>query len=300
MEPISLEQIHPYVRYVNNYKPDYSYTQPHRVIYDFEFMYVVDGAVDIYYDGAWFPLKKADIFYFRPNVENYMIVDATRHFHTHCIHFDWLPPAEGDNFAAEDFYVHSISSPDYDRRVEALKARPLYEPADFTMPTHIHTSGQQNYLKLFSQCYYNYIKHGTAASLMLQSAFYEIIALLATEYSTQKQVPEVHPQIIRAMDYVRNHYTETITAPQLACKYGLSPKYFGFLFKKATGKALGDYVLELRIYAAKEMLLGSSLTIEEIAEKVGFCNSFYFSNCFKRMEKISPSGYRSLMRSTTD
>lgn len=300
MQHTDLNHIRPYIRYVNNYKPDYSFTEQPRIIYDFELMYVVDGSVSIYYNGKLYQLKKNDIFYFRPNVENYMIVDAKAHFRTHCIHFDWIRPASADDFSAEEFYMHSSLSPNHNERIEELKVRTQYEPLDFCIPTHIQTSPQEDFFSLFSRCYYNFLNQTTASGLLLQASFYEIIALLAANHSLAAKAQIMHPQIIQAVDYLKSNYAKNITAPLLAEKYGLSPKYFGSLFKKTTGRSISEYILHLRIYAAKEMLLGSELTIEEIAAKTGFDNTFYFSNCFKRLEHIPPSKYRSLMRSLSD
>ena len=49
-----------------------------------------------------------------------------------------------------------------------------------------------------------------------------------------------------------SHYTEDISVVQLAGKCNLSPKYFGALFKASAGKSVGEYILDLRMYDAKE------------------------------------------------
>ena len=126
----------------------------------------------------------------------------------------------------------------------------------------------------------------------------EIIAELASIASTENSGGIIHPKIMYAIEYIKANYNEKMTSPKLAERFGLSPKYFGALFKSAAGVSVSDFILNLRIGAAKEMLMGTNMSVEEIAEKTGFSNSFYFSKCFKDKEKISPSGYRSVITSS--
>lgn len=286
----------PYIRYVNNYRPTYSYSEKERILYDHEFMYVMEGEVEMHYNGRIYPLKKGDLFYLKPLEKNYIVVEESKRFRTHCIHFDWLPPAAENDFSAEEFYMHSVLSPAYYERVEKLLKRPQYIPASLPLPHHITDASYETLSALFAKCYHAYLDKSIAAGMKLKAAFWEILAELAGCIGDGKNIQPIHPKILYAMEYLRANYTQNITVTFLAEKYGLSPKYFGTLFKTAAGKSVSEFVLGLRIYAAKEMLLGTDMTIEEIAERTGFQNSFYFSKCFKAQEKVPPSGYRSLMQ----
>ncbi len=73
-------------------------------------------------------------------------------------------------------------------------------------------------------------------------------------------------------------------------------RYFGKIFRQSAGKSLNEFIMERRLFAAKEMLIGSDMTIAHIAEQAGFCDAFYFSKCFKKKEGLSPSDYRAAMR----
>lgn len=292
---MELQKIHPYIRYVNHYIPSYSYVEKERILYDHEFMYVMDGSVEMCYNGKSYTLEKSDLFYLQPGIPNYITVDYENHFRTHCIHFDWLPPAPEDDFTAEEFYMHSILSPNHTQKLETLKSRPVYTPCDLSIPSHSKGLPYDKFSSLFSQCYTYYLYHTSLSSIKLQACFLEIVAAMAEGNRTSVNTRPAHPKIIYAIEYLRQHFQEPVNALWLSEKYGLSPKYFGTLFKEATGKSIHAFVMDLRIYAAKEMLLGTDMTISAIAEKVGFQNEFYFSNSFKRKEKISPSKYRSVM-----
>lgn len=72
----------------------------------------------------------------------------------------------------------------------------------------------------------------------------------------------------------------------------LSPNYFGDLIKKETGKTAQEYIQLKVIDIAKQRLAESSLSINEIADELGFKYSTHFTRLFKKCVGISPSEYR--------
>ena len=78
---------------------------------------------------------------------------------------------------------------------------------------------------------------------------------------------------------------------ELAEKCSISVSTLQRIFKKSYGKTVSEYKNELRITKAKKLLVGGLYTIEETAEILGFCDSAYFSKCFKRAEGVSPREY---------
>lgn len=76
-------------------------------------------------------------------------------------------------------------------------------------------------------------------------------------------------------------------------KTGFDKDYFRRCFKKETGKTPTQYLIDLRITHAKQLLADSKLfSISSIADSCGFLDSFYFSTCFKKHVGISPVSYR--------
>lgn len=78
----------------------------------------------------------------------------------------------------------------------------------------------------------------------------------------------------------------------LAKIHNVSPNRLIFLFKKSTGVSPVQYLIDLRIRKAKELLLFSNFTVSQIGELVGYGDYAYFSKLFKRHTGISPISYR--------
>ena len=68
--------------------------------------------------------------------------------------------------------------------------------------------------------------------------------------------------------------------------------YLSHSFKKEYGSSPIDYMLKRRITEAKALLSSTDYSLIQIAEQLGFGSPAYFSKCFRKVEGISPSGYR--------
>ena len=64
------------------------------------------------------------------------------------------------------------------------------------------------------------------------------------------------------------------------------------MFKAETGSGLSSYITEVRVNAAKELLLNSSLTIQEISDACGYNNEKYFYQIFKKATNLTPTQYQ--------
>jgi two-component system response regulator YesN len=99
----------------------------------------------------------------------------------------------------------------------------------------------------------------------------------------------------QAKAYTREHYgAMTFSLEEVAGHVGLSKNHFSQLFHKATGQKFWDYVTELRIEKAKELLKQSNCAHAEICRTIGYESEFYFSKAFKRATGVSPQQYRKL------
>lgn len=91
---------------------------------------------------------------------------------------------------------------------------------------------------------------------------------------------------------IENNYPDNISLKQLAEKYYFNSAYLGQLFKKRYGCSFKDYLNNLRIRKAAEMLLHTDKKIYEVAVETGYKNMEYFVNRFEEVYGTTPTGFR--------
>ena len=96
----------------------------------------------------------------------------------------------------------------------------------------------------------------------------------------------------QCMDYVYGHYREKIYLEEIADTLGISGSHLSRLFKKETGKALQDFVNDVRVEKAANLLTYSDETLPRIAEYVNFPSQSYFGKIFKARTGMTPKQYR--------
>ena len=99
-------------------------------------------------------------------------------------------------------------------------------------------------------------------------------------------------RVVRAVEYLRDHMTESITIEQLADEVHLSPSRLSHLFKDQVGLTPIQYLQKQRIERACQLLRQTALPVGQIAEALGYESPFYFSLRFKKHTGQSPRAYR--------
>lgn len=98
--------------------------------------------------------------------------------------------------------------------------------------------------------------------------------------------------ILRAQQYIREHYSKDITLENICDVVNVSKNYFSALYKRETGMNIWDYVTEVRIEYAKRLLLTTNLKNYEISFEIGYENPSYFSKTFKKLTGLKPNEFR--------
>ncbi|PFM79854.1 DNA-binding response regulator [Bacillus sp. AFS077874] len=114
---------------------------------------------------------------------------------------------------------------------------------------------------------------------------------LITKIDREKEIKTNHLMIL-AREYIAHHFIEDLSLEQVANYLKLNPVYFSKLFKKQTGETFSDYLMNLRINKAKQLMEKRELNLKEICYQVGYNDPNYFSRVFKKCTNESPKEYR--------
>lgn len=92
----------------------------------------------------------------------------------------------------------------------------------------------------------------------------------------------------QAIFYIMSNYAKQATVNSAAEQLFVSPSHLMRLFKSETGKTFNEYLTEYRISVAKHLLENENLSISEVARRVGYTDSKYFSKIYKKLTECTP------------
>lgn len=93
-------------------------------------------------------------------------------------------------------------------------------------------------------------------------------------------------------DYIEKNYSQNIKISMFSDKYFFSKEYLTRQFKAVYHCGIYEYVLQVRMERARELLLDPEIKIQDIAQRIGYTDNNYFSKAFRTYYGISPSAFR--------
>ncbi|MDD3278105.1 MAG: helix-turn-helix domain-containing protein [Lachnospiraceae bacterium] len=137
---------------------------------------------------------------------------------------------------------------------------------------------------------------------MLKAYLIQVLCLIEREQSEEEKSGQPgyifksvnKKYVVRQITkYLEKHYQEKISLDQIAANMYLSPFYISKIFKSETGDTPINYLINLRMEKAKEILDGEpTKSIQSIAAAVGYEDAYHFSKIFKKYSGMSPLHYR--------
>ncbi len=95
-----------------------------------------------------------------------------------------------------------------------------------------------------------------------------------------------------AKEYIRNNFSKDISLDDVSRVVNISPYYFSKIFKEDTGENFVEYVTNIRIEHAKELLETTEYSMKEICSMVGYSDPNYFSRSFKKHVGVTPTEFK--------
>lgn len=135
--------------------------------------------------------------------------------------------------------------------------------------------------------------HDLNLSLRELQRLFTVFAAESGQYICALRKEQQKGGIHKIRAYIEEHYQENISLKSIAANFYMNPVYLGQLFRKTYDVYFNDFLLQLRISEAKRLLRQTDMRIYEVADRVGFSNPDYFVTQFEKLEKLTPSEYRS-------
>ncbi|MFC5449082.1 response regulator [Paenibacillus aestuarii] len=119
--------------------------------------------------------------------------------------------------------------------------------------------------------------------------------LLRLSGTIQQQFPAISQVVREAEQYLQKHYRENLSLQLVASQVHVTPVWLSKLFKKEKQVTFVDYLTQLRMEKAKELLGDTTLRVYQIANEVGYGDRVHFAKTFKKVVGKTPKDFRNLM-----
>ncbi len=282
MSEILFKDIHPLVRYsgMQTLCSGFDLRDVHAT--DARIVYVFSGEVQFRMNGVAYTGKRGNLVLFRPSVR-YCLANLTdRDAKLMNIDFSFNAP-EGASSTPHPWFSHrewAAAKPDelMIADVPAFNA-PLYmESMQVLEPLFTELDIEQRNIRVCRRELRNTLLHAVLLHI------YRHLQLRG-EKRRRGIVDEV-------LDYIHANYGGDLSNAAISRHFNYHPNYINRILKKRTGQSLHQYILTYRADRALSLLQTTSLSVSEIAERVGFSSLKHFSQTFKTIYGYSPLHFR--------
>ncbi|WP_052675780.1 AraC family transcriptional regulator [Paenibacillus sp. IHBB 10380] len=122
--------------------------------------------------------------------------------------------------------------------------------------------------------------------------FYQFVHTLVQQLQHQGVASKETDMVEQIIQYIHEHFNESISLESLAELWNYSIQYLSRQFKRRTGRSPIEYVIQARMARAKELMIRTDATAQEIAASVGYSDVFYFTRLFKKQVGMTPGQYK--------
>ncbi|MDF2924889.1 MAG: AraC family transcriptional regulator [Paenibacillaceae bacterium] len=236
------------------------------------FMFAFEGEGNLEADDVSHAIVPGTFFYFRIGSKIRLTTKPNNPLRFYSVHYNYvLLDWEGD----------------------AVTCVPPEEPC-LPLPPVLQAPDIHNTAKLMGNLYELWrSKHAGyewKSRLVFQQVLDEAIMLHTQSLSGN----HVYSHIKICMDYIKKNYAEPLERETLAEIASLSPSYFSTVFKQVAGYTPTQYITNIRLDQAKQLLQNTGMTICEVARQVGFQDPLYFGRVFANHTGLPPREFRKI------
>lgn len=277
---MNLAELNPHIRYARLHYTHLDNSREFSVCYDCRLFFVENAEGYVVANGIKYKISNGTVIYFPPQTKYYFRFLNDEDFRIIVMDFDLvsdysylkssLGTATEKDFLQEKVLKYSVHEL-------------LSEPIVKNLP-QIHTS--------LTQCAEKFLHKDSfyreSSSALLKLCLLELIRNNSQKSSYSKLCKKV-------LNYIyENCASQELTNTVIAEKFNYHPYYLNHIVKQETGKSLHQHLMDTRLNIAKNYLLTTPYSIEQISWKSGFATTSYFIKCFRDAIGMTPKKYRQI------
>jgi Response regulator containing CheY-like receiver domain and AraC-type DNA-binding domain len=280
VQQLNFTDINPHVRYANLLQCLPGFIEGPRLIYDHQFVYVHTGKGFMEIDGTRYCALPGDLFYYGPGIIHAFYADENEPYVLTGIHFDYTK-----RYKDQQFPIGNFSLQLYDEKL--ITENIVFNDFNGFPPKsgiYKDSSIQGLLLELVNEFECGRIHNQEYIDGLMKVFLVQVIRcnLLASQFSSKYQIVE------EAIKYIQDNYNVELTNDSIAARFHFNANYLNQLMLMHTGVTLRQYLINIRIKKAMDMLLHTNMSVTEISANVGYSDLHYFSRLFKKKTGFSP------------
>jgi AraC-like DNA-binding protein len=260
-----------------------------RVIFDYELLYIKSGEVTVTVENEIYHGKPGDIFLFKPKQKHSISIVGSEPLRQPHIHFDLFYEQNSPDVKVSFKQFEAMTESEKEMFREDITSE-IINP----FPSYIRLQSPLTLEKMLFSVIYEFNNRVPFYEIAVKGLFIQLWAQLLREiYWSNNTLVLTNIELLnKVKSYLDVSLNQKVTLDNLAEFAHLNKFYLSHLYKKAFGVTPIQYHLMARINKAKEEIQFTDLSMNEIAEKLGFQSIYSFSRAFKKLEKVPPSFYR--------
>lgn len=280
---LSTNDIDPHLRLINLFQCQSSFETGPRILYDHYFLYVHSGKGIITIGNSAYKAIPGDLFYCPPGTPNAISADDEDPFLLSGIDFDFTQNHQ-DNLLT---YPIAASTFNPDQVTEYISFMDFDGFATKINLSSDHAS-HRIVLDMIHEFTVQKIHWQHNVDAMLTTFIIDVIR----QHTVRRQHSKGRHTTDEIIDYLSTHFDQTLSNVDIGNRFHFNPDYVSQVVKSYTGLTLKQYIINLRIQEAMNLLRNSDMTIRNIALSVGYDNLHYFSRLFKDKTGVTPGYFR--------
>lgn len=247
----------------------------------FDLLWVVEGELYIGENGKEWTLAEGQTLLLLPDGEHYAVKPCERDTVFYWVHFETSGKWEMQQAPAGN--------------PRQPFEQPFSNPYEIRLPHHAEPGHAEGAMERLKELVRLREANRSVAFWKEQKLLFELLRLLEESVHNSRITPAV-----RLADeteaFLKQNYPSELTNGKLAEALHFHPNYIVRCMKERFGRTPMEYLHEYRLEQAKLLLVTTEWSVAQIAERVGFRHTPYFSSCFKRRVGVPPLRYRRQFR----
>lgn len=292
----------PKISYINFFKPEGPWAHFRRTVDEYILFYITSGRMYLREDQEEHTLEEGDVFFLEPGKQHVGTKEAECSYYY--VHFRNLSmfPYDQIGINTSDTMKLRLQIRQKSRNADPGDAM-LYDKAFCIIPKHLHLKTLES-----REHTVRFLEEATRFSgekvdnykLLCSSRLLELLLYISElefeeTMGNNDKSSQAMKQIEDLLEWLHREYSRKITGEMIEEAMNINFDYLNRIFRKSQEQTIFQYLNNVRINRAKELLATTQMKIAEVAMETGFSDEFYFSRSFKKATGLSPSIYAKMM-----